>query len=243
MNIQKTSISIVSLGMLMSVIISACTTGIPILVDPLPAFTKADSTIHRGEVSLQWGIHNKAGVPVASFQLNLLLPRDNESDSTILVESMWTGPDYFITNHCLHLQSKNKASFLSGNNSYDLMLDIDYSFPSKEIPLKPGNPKTLVDYDTVTFTGDNVTIGRGSDILYCLQDPSINTLSGPNAHVGTHFDFEIHKVDGKWEILHFSCPNQDDIDFFKDIISSRLGEGWANLEDYYFSYAATVEEF
>ncbi len=79
---------VLGLGMLLLIFMSSCTPDIPTLVEPLPAFSKADSTIHCEMLAIHWSIQNKENVPIASLRTNVLVPKDQESDSTLFVESM-----------------------------------------------------------------------------------------------------------------------------------------------------------
>lgn len=234
-------IAILCLSTLLCVLVSGCIPDIPTLAEPLPAFSKADSTIHREKVAIHWSILNKEDIPIVSLRTNLLVPKDQESDSTLFVESMWSSPDYFIPRYGISLESKSKGAFLSGNNSYSVVLDIEYRFLFEEIPIHLAEQKNLVDYDTIAFIGDNDRIA-GNDFQVRFEDPLWNSKAPLTAHLQIHPGFEIHRTEGKWEVR--KEPNlPESVGFFKGIMAESLGEGWSNSDDFHISFTVAVEEF
>lgn len=232
--------NVLGLGMLLLIFMSSCTPDIPTLVEPLPAFSKADSTIHREMLAIHWSIQNKENVPIVSLRTNVLLPKDQESDSTLFVENMWSSPEYFVPRCGISLESKSKGPFLSGENTYSVVLDIEYRFLVDEIPLHLAKQKSLVDYDTIVFIGDNDRLA-GSDFQVRFEDPLWNSKAPLTAHLQVHPTFEIRRVEGKWEVRKEPILPES-VDGYKWVIAESLGEGWANPDDFSLSFTASVED-
>lgn len=231
---------VLGLGMFLLIFMSSCTPDIPTLVEPLPAFSKADSTIHREMLAIHWSIQNKENIPIVSLRTNVLLPKDQESDSTLFVENMWSSPEYFVPRCDISLESKSKGPFLFSDNTYSVVLNIEYRFLVDEIPLHLAKPKTLVDYDTIVFIGDNDRVA-GNDFQVRFEDPLWNSMDPFTAHLQVHPTLEIRRVEGKWEVrIETDLP--ESVDGYKWIIAESLGEGWANPDDFSLSFTASVED-
>lgn len=230
---------VISLGMLLLIFMGSCTPDIPTLVEPLPAFSKADSSIHREMLAIHWSIQNKENIPIVSLRTNVLLPKDQESDSTLFVEYMWSSPEYFVPRCGISLESKSKGPFLFSDNTYSVVLDIEYRFLIDEIPLHLAKPKSLVEYDTIAFMGENDRIA-GNDFQVRFEDPLWNSKAPLTAHLQVHPGFEIHRTEGKWEVRKETILPES-VDGFKGIMAGSLGDGWANPDDFSLSFTATVE--
>ena len=231
-----------NLGMLLCIFLIGCMTDTPTLMDPLPPFSKVDSIANGGKVSIHWAICNKEEDPLVSLRFNVLLPEDRESDSTLLVESMWMSPDYFTMEYCFDIRSEDQGPFLFDSNSYFLTLQISNVFPSEPNQAEVKEPKFFVDYGSLSFWGDDYYFTADEFSQYCFKDPLWKTEGNGGPGFTTNITLDIQKIEGKWKISIVPTSSQVALDWIGAMINDVLKARRFKPEEFHFSYSATIED-